>query len=83
MAVYSNGVFSSGIDVLFENGESAVNAAVLNGGTMRIGQEGTAESVVLVSGGRLVVSWAVRQKMYRRQSGGLLTFLFTGDDFSL
>ena len=55
MAVYSNGIFSSGVDVLFENGESAVHAAVLNGGTMRVGKDGTAESVVLASGGRLTV----------------------------
>ena len=78
MAIYSNGIFSSGINVLFENGESAVNAAILNGGTMQIGQEGTAESVVLGSGGRLTVSSGGKAKMFHRQSGGFLISLFMG-----
>ena len=78
MAVYSNGVFLSGIDVLFENGESAVNAAVLNGGTMRIGQEGTAESVVLVFGGRLVVSCGGTAKNVSQAIGGIVDFSVYG-----
>ena len=82
MAIYSNGIFSSGINVLFENGESAVNAAILNGGTMQIGQEGTAESVVLGSGGRLTVSSGGTAKNVSQAIGGILDFSVYGEDLA-
>ncbi len=82
MAVYSNGIFSSGVDVLFENGESAVHAAVLNGGTMRVGKDGTAESVVLASGGRLTVFSGGAAKNVSQAIGGIVDFSVYGDDLA-
>lgn len=81
MAVYSNGIFSSGVRVLFEDGESAVNAAIFSGGTMQIGKGGAVDSAVIASGGRLTVSSGGRAENISLALGGCLDFSVYGDDF--
>lgn len=82
MAIYADGIFSSGIDVLFENGESAINAAILAGGTMRIGKGGTVDKVVLGSGGKLVVSSGGSARNVSQAVGGCLDFSVYGEDLA-